>query len=124
MADPEAVLPDTDVIRLALACKCPRCRRGALYAPGPLSLSLRSSCPDCGLDFSHDGGDGAAVFLIFVLGFLLVPAALVFEFSFSPPLWLHGLLWPPLGLALTVFLLRPLKAYIFALEYKHRRNAP
>ena len=56
----------------------------------------------------------------FILGFALVPLALWVEYAFAPPLWVQALLWPTIALGLTLGLLRPLKAYIIALQYKHR----
>lgn len=82
---------------------------------------MREKCGDCGLDLAeNDSADGPAVFLIFVLGFLLVPLALTFDAFLSPPLWVHAVLWMTVALGLTVGSLRPLKSYIIALEYKHR----
>ncbi len=114
------MLPDLDLITLGWQCKCPRCREGALFKPG-LTLSLRDKCENCGLDLSkNDSADGPAVFLIFILGFVLVPFAIIFEFQFAPPLWVHAVLWGALTFALTIGALRPTTAYIIALQYKHR----
>ena len=68
----------------------------------------------------NDNGDGPAVFLIFILGFLLVPLAIWVDYAFSPALWVHAVLWSVLGIGLTVGMLRPAKAYVLALIYKHR----
>jgi uncharacterized protein (DUF983 family) len=43
-----------------------------------------------------------------------------FEYFFSPPLWLHAVIWIPLTLAGTVALLRPLKGMTVAMQYKFR----
>ena len=115
-----ALIPDTTLISQAFACKCPRCGKGDLYTPG-FSMTVRERCESCGLDLSeHDSGDGPAVFLIFLLGALLVPAGLLVEHLFSPPLWVHGILWTVVALTITLGTLRPLKAYIIALQFKHR----
>lgn len=112
--------PDYGLIRQAWECKCPRCHQGDLYHEG-FTITLRPACSECGLDFSkNDSADGPAVFLIFVLGFLLVPMALLFEVLFAPALWVHGVLWFVVALGLTVGSLKPLKAYIIALQFKHR----
>lgn len=112
--------PDMALIKTALKCKCPRCRTGAIYR-GRYSLQLVDKCPACALDLAeNDSGDGPAVFLIFILGFLLVPLALAFESLVSPPLWAHALLWGAIALILTLGALKPLKAYVIALQYKHR----
>lgn len=73
------------------------------------------------MDFSkNDSADGPAVFLIFLLGFTIVPAALFVEFKFEPPVWVHFLLWPPVVFVMTVSFLRPVKAYVLSLQLKHR----
>lgn len=111
---------DKQAITLALACKCPKCGIGDLY-PSRFNLTLLSECSNCHLNLAkNDSADGPAVFLIFILGFLLVPLALFFENAFAPPLWVHAVLWGSVAIGLTVGSLRPLKAYIIALQYKHR----
>ena len=108
------------LIHLALACKCPRCGKGDLYKPG-WSLILNDQCPSCNLDLAaNDSADGPAVFLIFILGFGLTLTAVLFDFLFHPPLWVHAILWSVVGIGVTVLSLKPLKAYIIALQYKHR----
>lgn len=75
----------------------------------------------CGLDLAkNDSADGPAVFLIFILGFTVIPLAMLVDVLFTVPLWLHGVIWTVVMLGLTVGSLRPLKAYIIALQYKHR----
>lgn len=101
-----------------LACRCPRCGRGKLYR-GFLKVAER--CPACGLDLSGaDAADGPAVFIIFILGALVVPMALLTEAWFAPPLWVHMVLWGPLILLGAVALLRPFKAIMVAIQYRHR----
>lgn len=116
-----APLPDSNIIRQALACRCPRCGQGALYKDGFMNMDLRDACPSCALDYTRiDAADGPAVFLIFILGFLLVPAALLLEWLAGPPLWVHAVLWGVIALGATLGSLKPLKAYIIALQFKHR----
>ncbi|HRC27206.1 MAG TPA: DUF983 domain-containing protein [Alphaproteobacteria bacterium] len=101
-------------------CKCPRCQKGDLYG-SPFTLSVRPACPVCGLDLTRaDSADGPAVFLIFVLGALLVPLALLFEVLVAPPLWVHAVLWGAAALGITLLALRPLKAWVICLQYRHR----
>lgn len=105
-----------------MACKCPACGKGKLY-PQTLNLMLNDRCPECGLDLSkNDSADGPAVFLIFILGFSLVPLALVVDHFFSPPLWVHAVLWSFIAIGLTLGSLKPLKSYIITLQYKHRKS--
>ncbi|MBI1326645.1 MAG: DUF983 domain-containing protein [Alphaproteobacteria bacterium] len=105
--------------RRAVFCKCPACGKGALYKPK--SFDLAPACTLCGTSYAdNDSADGPAVFLIFVLGFLLVPLAIAFEFSFSPPLWVHVILWGVLALAITLGLLKPLKSLIIQIQHLKR----
>ncbi len=107
-------------IASGLACKCPRCGRGRLYA-GFLTVAER--CTACGLDLKKaDSGDGPAVFIIFILGFLVVPLALWIESRFAPPMWLHMTIWPPVILSGALGLLRPMKGVLIALQYRHRAS--
>jgi uncharacterized protein (DUF983 family) len=112
------------LIMAALACKCPRCRRGDIYAPGFLNLTLNERCAACGLEIArHDNGDGPAVFMIFILGFSLVPLAFVAEHFFHAPTWAIIAVLTPVCLGIAVGGLRPLKAYVMALQYKHRPDS-
>lgn len=114
------MLPDPGPIKHALACRCPKCGAGKLY-PALFDLRLNERCPSCGLDLSQsDSADGPAVFLIFILGVLLVPAALLVDHLMMPPLWVHVVIWGAVGLGLILATLKPLKAYIIGLQYKHR----
>jgi uncharacterized protein (DUF983 family) len=67
-----------------------------------------------------DSGDGPAVFVIIVLGFLVMGAALIVEFKLSPPLWVHLVVWAPLTVVLAFALLRPMKAMLIALQYRNK----
>ena len=101
-------------------CCCPRCGKGSLYN-GLLTVS--DTCSVCGLDLSpHDTGDGASVFVIFLLGGLVVPLALKFEAAFGPPMWAHLILWPPVIIALAIAFLRPVKATLIAFHFKNLRH--
>jgi uncharacterized protein (DUF983 family) len=106
------------VLRTGLTCRCPRCGAGPLFA-SPFTLSLAGNCSRCGqvYDFA-ESGDGPAVFVIMILGFLVLGAALIVEFKFSPPIWVHLVLWIPATLALAFGLLRPIKALLIAQQYK------
>lgn len=99
--------------------KCPRCGQGKLFA-GFLKTSER--CKRCNLDFTFiDSGDGPAVFVIFIVGFLAVVGVLMTEVTFMPPIWLNLLIWIPLTVLLCMMFLRPLKGLLIAQQYK--RNA-
>lgn len=116
------MLIDRNLIKLGFACKCPRCGIGDLYA-SKWSFTVNEICTNCGFELAkNDSADGPAVFLIFILGFTVVPLALLFEHLFHPPLFVHVILWGIVLLGATLGMLRPAKAYIIALQYKHRAS--
>jgi uncharacterized protein (DUF983 family) len=121
-ADSPVTVEDFPVVpplRAALACRCPRCGRGQLFTG---LLKVRQACAVCGLDLSaQDAGDGPAVFAILFLGMFVVGLAALVEIRFSPPVWVHLVLWVPLILIGATAMLRPLKAGLIALQYRHRR---
>lgn len=97
--------------------RCPRCGEGRLFSG---FLKFAETCESCGLDYSaEDAGDGPAVFIILIVGFVVVPLALALELSVEPPLWLHVVLWLPLALGLCVALLRPFRGAMFTLQWHH-----
>ena len=111
----EAPVP---VLTAALKCRCPRCGQGRLFQG---LLTVRERCTVCDLDLRRvDTGDGAAVAVIFVLGAFDMIGAFWVEFTFSPPLWVHAVLWPLISFPLAIAMMRPLKAALVALQYRNR----
>ena len=77
----------------------------------------------CGLDFSgSDAGDGAIVGVILVLGALVVGLAFWVEIKFSPSLWVHAVVWPVFTVPVAILMMRPSKAALIALQFRHRAS--
>jgi len=105
-------------IARGLRGRCPRCGQGRLFRG---FLTLRQRCEACGLDYSFaDAGDGPAIFVILLAGFIVVFAALITEVVYQPPFWLHAVLWLPLILIVTLLPLRLIKGLLIALQYHHK----
>jgi len=116
MADAD---PPVSPLAAALRCRCPRCGQGKLY-DGLLRVARR--CPRCGLDFAaEDAGDGPASLVVLILGAVVVGLAFLVESLFAPPFWVHLVLWIPVTVGGAVALLRPLKAWLIGMQYRHRR---
>ena len=102
-------------VKAGLGCRCPNCGRGRLFDG---FLRVRALCESCGFDLGRaDSGDGPAVFIILIAGFLCAFGALFTEFAFNPPIWLELLVWMPLALIVSVGLLRPAKGLMIALQF-------
>ncbi len=101
-----------------LRCRCPNCGEGQLYRG---FLKFKDRCDACGADLTvADVGDGASFFVMFLALIVIVPAAMIMELALSPPRWVHFLIWPPVIIVFCVMLLRPFKATLFALQWKHK----
>jgi uncharacterized protein (DUF983 family) len=115
-------LPLVSPLKAGLSCRCPACGSGKLFRG---FLEVADRCAVCGFDLSRqDSGDGPAVFVILILGFVVVGLALAVEMKFEPPLWVHAILWPPVILAGALLMLRPFKATMIALQYRHKTHEP
>ena len=114
----KAVWPRIDPIAAGLKGCCPRCGEGRLFS-GFLTVGKR--CVSCGLDYSFaDAGDGPAVFVILIIGFVVVGLALWMEVTLNPPLWLHFILWIPLAVVLCLTALRLIKGVLITLQYRNK----
>jgi uncharacterized protein (DUF983 family) len=103
-----------------LAGRCPNCGEGALFE-GFLKVSPR--CEACGYDLARaDSGDGPAVFVILIAGFLVAFGALFTEFALHPPVWVHLVLWLPAALVISLALLRPLKGIMLAAQFANKAS--
>ena len=67
-----------------------------------------------------DAGDGPAVFVILIGGFIAVFAAPMTEVVYQPLYWVHAALWLPLILVVTLVPLRLVKGLLIALQYHHK----
>lgn len=118
MNDDKAHFPPVDPVKAGLSGSCPRCGEGRLFS-GFLTVGKR--CANCGLDYGFaDAGDGPAVFVILLIGFVVVGLALWLEVSYGPPLWVHFLLWIPLIVVLSLAALRLAKGLMIALQYRNK----
>ena len=100
--------------------RCPNCGEGLLFE-GFLKITPR--CEACGYDLAKaDSGDGPAVFVIMIAGFLVSFAALYTEIAYHPPIWVHMVIWLPLTVVLCLALLRPLKGLMVAAQFANRAS--
>ncbi len=109
---------DVSAFGAGLRGRCPRCGEGRLFKG---FLSLRPRCDACGLDYAFaDSGDGPAVFIMFIVGFIVCGLALWVEFTYEPPMWLHMVVWLSLTVILCLLLARPAKALMIALQFQNK----
>ena len=101
-----------------LAGRCPNCGEGALFR-GFLTVAER--CDACGYDLARaDSGDGPAVFVILIGGFIVAFAALFTEIAYRPPIWVRMVVFLPLTVVVCGGLLRPMKGILLAAQFANR----
>lgn len=117
MNEDKAHWAPVEPIPAGLRGRCPRCGEGRLFS-GLLTVAPR--CGVCRLDYSFaNSGDGPAVFVILIIGFIVVGLALWLEVSFNPALWVHFILWIPLTIILSLVALRMIKGVLINLQYSN-----
>ncbi|MGB3897232.1 MAG: DUF983 domain-containing protein [Mesorhizobium sp.] len=115
MSEDKAIWPPVDPVPAGLRGRCPRCGEGRLFSG---FLTVGKSCENCGLDYSYaDAGDGPAVFVILIIGFIMVGLALWTEVNLNPPLWVHFVVWLPLTVVLALTALRLIKGVLLTLQF-------
>lgn len=97
--------------------RCPRCGEGLLLER---FLTSRAACSRCGLDFSgHRADDAPAYVTMLIVGHVVVGAMLAVEQGFRPAMWVHGAVWLPATLILSLSLLRPVKGALIGVQWAY-----
>jgi uncharacterized protein (DUF983 family) len=113
-------VPRPNPLLSGLAGRCPNCGEGRLFEG---FLKVATSCEACGFDLrSADSGDGPAVFVILIGGFLVAFAALFTEIAYRPPIWVHLVIWMPLTVVVCLGLLRPFKGAMLAAQFMNKAS--
>lgn len=100
---------------------CPVCGTKTLFVS---FLKMATQCIVCKTNLeSYRTDDIPAYFVIFIVGHIIVPVILLAEKLYQPPLWLHGALWLPLCLALSLWLLPRVKGSAIGLLWALRAGA-
>jgi uncharacterized protein (DUF983 family) len=102
-----------------VAGRCPNCGVGPLFGG---FLRVAPTCTNCGYDLAKaDSGDGPAVFVIFIAGFIAVFGVMFTEIFLRPPIWVP-FLWLPVAAAICLALLRPIKGLMIAAQFANRAS--
>ena len=106
----------TEALWRGFKSRCPSCGEGRLFGR---FLKVTDRCAACGEVMSHHRADDFPAYLVIIIvGHVLVPAALIVEVAYSPPLWLHALLWLPFTAIAAVALLQPVKGAVVGMQWQ------
>ncbi|SEP65880.1 Uncharacterized conserved protein, DUF983 family [Faunimonas pinastri] len=118
MPDKPTYFPPLNPVSTGLRGRCPRCGYGHMFKG---FLTFRERCEVCGLDYSFaNTADGPAFFVMTLVSFIVVAAAMIVELAYSPPIWVHVVLWVPLIFILCCGGLRPFKGVLMAVQYTNK----
>ncbi|MFM1816875.1 MAG: hypothetical protein RLZ98_3570 [Pseudomonadota bacterium] len=107
-------------LRRGFARRCPACGEGRLYAG---FLAVNAQCPACGEELHHHRADDAPPYFVMLLvGHVIVAGVLALEQSMAPAEWVHLVLWLPLTLLLSLWLLPRVKGMIVAIQWANRMH--
>jgi uncharacterized protein (DUF983 family) len=86
-------------------------------------LAVAPTCSACGFNLAKaDSGDGPAVFVIFIAGFIAAFGILFTEVFVRPPIWVEFVIWLPIAAGLCLALLRPLKGLMIAAQFANHAS--
>jgi uncharacterized protein (DUF983 family) len=107
-------------LRRGFRGRCPRCGEGNLFRA---FLKVDNRCSGCGLDFTpHRADDLPAYLVIVIVGHIVVPAALLIETDYSPPVGLQLAIYLPLTALMSLALLQPVKGAVVGLQWALRMH--
>lgn len=113
--EPQMARPILRSILRGVVCRCPKCGRGRLFSG---FLRIGNRCGQCKLELHHHRADDAPpYFTMLIVGHVVGALVLFSEMSFSPPVWVHMMLWLPLTLIMSLALIRPIKGAIVGTQW-------
>jgi len=98
--------------------RCPNCGKGPLFEG---FLGVAPDCRSCGYDLSAaDSGDGPAVFVILIAGFVVAFGALFTMVAYRTSVAVTLAIWLPMTLVICLALLRPTKGVLLAAQFMNK----
>ncbi len=119
----DSELPERDAwtaLKRGWQQKCPACAKGAMFR---CYLKVNDACPVCGEELHHQRADDAPpYFTMFITGHVVIGGILAMEQSFAPPTWVHLIIWLPILVALSLWLLPRIKGALIAYQWANRMH--
>jgi uncharacterized protein (DUF983 family) len=100
--------------------KCPACGQGALYRK---YLKVNDTCPACGEElFHHRADDAPPYFTMLITGHVIVGGILFAERMWAPETWVHLVIWMPLLIVMSLWLLPRVKGALVGVQWALRMH--
>lgn len=115
--------PKRDVavaLRRGWSQRCPSCGNGRMYGR---YLKVVDTCPSCHEELHHQRADDAPpYFTMAIVAHIVVAGVMMVEDYFHPNYWLHILMWFPLTIGLSLWLLPRIKGSLVGLQWALRMH--
>ncbi len=100
--------------------KCPNCGTGRLYNK---YLKVNDVCSDCGTELFHQRADDAPpYFVMTITAHIIVGGILITEELYSPPTWVQLVIWMPMLVLLSLWLLPRVKGTLIGYQWALRMH--
>lgn len=100
--------------------RCPNCGIGSLFTS---YLKATPTCSHCGEELHHQRADDAPPYVtIFIVGHIVVGGILALERAYAPETWVHLVIWVPMLLAMSLWLLPRVKGLFVGLQWALRMH--
>lgn len=102
-------------IKRGVMLRCPACGVGKLYGK---YLKVEHQCGSCGQELHHHRADDAPPYVtMFITGHVIIAGVMIVERNYAIDPWMHGLIWLPLLLVMSLVLLPPIKGAFVAIQW-------
>ncbi len=100
--------------------RCPACGGGRIYSA---YLKVAHVCPSCGTELHHHRADDAPpYFTMIIVAHVVVGGMLMLERAYAPDSIVHMMIWVPLTIGLSLWLLPMVKGALIALQWALRMH--
>ena len=100
--------------------KCPACGASPLYKS---YLKVNDACPGCQEELHHQRADDAPpYFTMMITGHVIVGGILAAEKMYAPETWVHLVIWLPLLVLLSLWLLPRIKGALIGYQWACRMH--
>jgi len=99
---------------------CPACGEGPLYYA---YLKVCDHCGTCNEALHHQRADDAPpYFTMLIVGHVVVAGVLALETALAPPSWVHAVVWGPVLLGMSLWLLPRIKGALVGVQWALRMH--
>lgn len=107
-------------LKLGWAQRCPACGNGAMYHK---YLKVNDTCPSCKEELHHQRADDAPpYFTMTITAHIVVGGIMLAEQMFAPPTWVHLVIWLPMLVLLSLWLLPRVKGALVGYQWANRMH--